>query len=259
MDNSPSPALAKLAEALRRHRKLAGITQSELAQRIPCSDKTISALETGRDRPSRQMIVAIEKALGLSPGALVDIFDLLDAEGLPGWMRDWVIEERRSTRLRFFQLATIPGLLQTEEYARAVLNGNEAAVQARLERQAILFGDDAPTLHVVLDEAVLHRGFGGPQVMHNQLKYLTECVSDKLTIQIVPSDTNPHPEGAFVIGTTERNEEVAYIESAVRGIVTSSREDLVRLNAVWETIRSHARSQQESLDFIRRTAEERWT
>jgi hypothetical protein len=62
-----------------------------------------------------------------------------------------------------------------------------------------------------------------------------------------------------VIGTTERNEEVAYIESAVRGIVTSSREDLVRLNAVWETIRSHARSQQESLDFIRRTAEERWT
>jgi transcriptional regulator with XRE-family HTH domain len=258
MNNSPSPALAKLAEALRRHRKLAGLTQADLAKRIPCSDKTLSAIETGRDRPSRPMIVAIEQALGLSPGALVDIFDLLDAEGLPGWMRDWVIEERRSTRLRFFQLATVPGLLQTEEYARAIL-GNEAAVQARMERQAILVGDDAPTLHVVLDEAVLYRGFGGPQVMHNQLKYLVECVSDKLTIQIVPSDTNPHPEGAFVIGTTERNEEVAYIESAVRGIVTSSREDLVRLNAVWETIRSHARSQQESLDFIRRTAEERWT
>jgi transcriptional regulator with XRE-family HTH domain len=257
MNNSPSPALAKLAEALRRYRKLAGLTQAELAKRIPCSDKTVSAIEVGRDRPSRQMLIAIEEALGVSKGALVDIFDLLDSESLPGWMRDWIIEERRSARLRFFQLATIPGLLQTEEYARAIL-GNEAAVQARLERQAILIGDDAPTLHVVLDEAVLYRGFGGPQVMHNQLKHLVECVSEKLTIEIIPSDANPHPEGSFVIGTTERNEEVAYVESAVRGIVTSSHEDLARLNAVWETIRSHARSQQESLDFIMRTAEERW-
>src|SRR3954463_1033168 len=154
MNNSPSPALAKLAEALRRHRKLAGLTQADLAKRIPCSDKTLSAIETGRDRPSRPMIVAIEQALGLSPGALVDIFDLLDAEGLPGWMRDWVIEERRATRLRSFELALIPGLSQTEEYARALLKGNETAVQTRMERQAILVGDDAPTLHVVLDEAV---------------------------------------------------------------------------------------------------------
>jgi transcriptional regulator with XRE-family HTH domain len=67
MGNPPSPTLIKLATAIRRHRKLAGFTQAQLAAMIPCSDKTISAGETGRDRPSREMVVAIEKALDLPP------------------------------------------------------------------------------------------------------------------------------------------------------------------------------------------------
>jgi hypothetical protein len=111
----------------------------------------------------------------------------------------------------------------------------------------------------VLDEAVLYREVGGPKVMHEQLNHLADCVSDSLTIQVIPSNANPCPEGAFVIGTIGTNEEVAYIETAVRGIVTSSREDIAQLNDSWEKVRSYAMSQRESLDFIRRTAEERWT
>jgi transcriptional regulator with XRE-family HTH domain len=259
MDDSPSPALAKLAEAIRRHRKRAGLTQAQLAELIPCSDKTISAIETARERPSRQMATAIERELKVSENALLDIFDLLEGESLPGWMRDWVHEERRSGRLRSFELAIIPGLLQTEDYARALLNGNETAVQARMERQAILTGDDPPTLHVVLDEMVLYREVGGRQVMHSQLTHLMDCVSERLTVQIVPSDVNPHRIGAFTIGTVANGGEVAYIETAIRGIVTSSRDDITHLNGVWETIRTHAAPQRESLEFIRRTVEERWT
>ena len=259
MENSPSPALAKLAEAIRRHRKRGGLTQRQLAEIIPCSDKTLSAIETGRERPSRQMATAIEKALKVSENALLDLFDLLENESLPGWMRDWLVEERRACRLRSLELLTLPGLLQTEEYARALLNGNETAVQARMDRQAILDGDEPPTLHVVLDEGLLYREVGGQQVMHNQLKRLTECVSERLTIQIVPSAVNPHRGGAFMIGTLGDCGEVAYIETAIRGIVTSSRGDIAHLNGVWETVRSHAMSQRESLDFIGRTAEERWS
>jgi transcriptional regulator with XRE-family HTH domain len=96
-NNSPSPTLMKLAAAVRRHRKRAELTQLQLAELIPCCDRTISAIETGRERPSRPMVVAVEKALRISPDALVDLYDLLDAESLPGWMRDWVIEERRAT------------------------------------------------------------------------------------------------------------------------------------------------------------------
>jgi transcriptional regulator with XRE-family HTH domain len=258
MGNSPSPALVKLATAIRRHRKLAGLTQAQLAATIPCSDKTISANETGRERPSREMVIAIEKALALSQGALVDLYELLDIESLPGWMRDWLEEERRATSLRSFELAIIPGLLQTDEYAYSLLNGNEAAVQARMERQSILTGDSPPTLRVVLDEAVLYRNRGGAQVMHNQLKHLVENVSERLTVQIIPSDVSPGLSGAFTIGIVD-GRRVAYVETAVRGIVTSSNEDLDCLEDAWEAIRTYALSQQESLDFIRRTAEEKWT
>ena len=259
MDSPPSPTLMKLAAAVRRHRKRAELTQLQLAELIPCSDKTISAIETGRERPSRGMVVAVEKALQLSPDALVDLYDLLEGESLPGWMRDWVIEERRASMLRSFELVIIPGLLQTEGYARALLNGNETAVQARMDRQGILTSDAPPTLHAVLDEGLLYREIGGRQGMYDQLRHLTECASEKLTVQIVPSDVNPCRIGAFMIGTVDGGGEVAYIETAVRGIVTSSRDDVTHLNGTWENIRSHALSQRESLDFIRRTAEERWT
>lgn len=258
MTNPPSPALTKLAAAVRRYRKFRGHTQAQLAALIPCSDKTISAIETGRDRPSREMIVAVEAALGLPPDALVDLYDLLDVESLPSWMRDWLVEERRASSLRNFELAIIPGLLQTEEYAHALLDGDQAAVKARMERQEILTGDAPPTLRCVLDEAVLYRCKGGPQVMHNQLKRLIENVSAKLTVQIIRSDVSPGLSGAFAIGTVD-GRAVGYVETAVRGIVTSSAEDISGLEDAWESIRTYALPQQESLEFIQRTAEERWT
>jgi transcriptional regulator with XRE-family HTH domain len=258
MSNLPSPAMMKLAGAIRRNRKRAGLTQAQLAAMIPCSDKTISAIETGRERPSREMALAIERTLDLPPDTLLDLYDLLDIESLPRWMRDWVVEERRATSLRSFQLTTVPGLLQIEEYARALLPGNEAAVQARLDRQQILKTDSPPIVRTVLDETVLHRDKGGAQVMYKQLNYLADSISEHLTIQIVPASVSPRLSGSFVLGTVD-GREVAYVETAVRGIVTSSHEDLARLEDVWETIRTYALSQQESLDFIRRTAEERWT
>lgn len=258
MGNPPSPALIKLAAAIRRNRKRTGYTQVELAKEIPCSDKTISAIETGRERPSREMVAAIERALKTSDGALVDLFDLLDQESLPRWIRDWLIEERRASRLRSFQLAIIPGLLQTEDYARVLLGGNEAAVQRRMERQALLSADPPPKLHFVIDEAVLYRDKGGPKVMHEQLMKLVDSVSEHVTVQVVPSDASPRLSGAFTIGTIEGSG-VGYIDTAVRGIVTSNPEDIAALEDVWETIRTHALSQRESVDFIRRTAEEKWT
>ncbi len=258
MGNPPSPALEKLAAAIRRHRKKAGLTQLELANAVPCSDRTISAIEVGRDRPSLEMVVGIEKALDLSEDALVDLYELLNAESLPGWMRDWIVEELRATRLRSFELSTIPGLLQTEDYARALLPGNEAAVRARMDRQSIITADAPLSLRVVIDEMALYRCEGGKQVMYDQLKHLVAIVSEKLTIQIVRADVSTALSGSFVLGTVD-GREVAYVETAVRGIVTSSRDDIAELEEAWESVRTHALNQKDSLDFINRTAEERWT
>jgi DNA-binding XRE family transcriptional regulator len=230
MGNTPSPAMTKLAAAVRRYRKRAALTQTQLAAMIPCSDKTISAIETGRERPSKEMVAAIERTLELPPEALIDLYDLLDVESLPRWMRDWVAKERRATSLRSFQLTTVPGLLQIEDYARALLPGNEAAVQARMDRQEIFTGDLPPTMRTVLDETVLYRDKGGAQVMHNQLKHLAELVTERLTIQIVPAGVSPRLSGSFVLATVDGRE----VASSTRLFVESSRA-ATRTSRAWKT------------------------
>jgi transcriptional regulator with XRE-family HTH domain len=256
--NTSNPMLAKLAAAVRRYRKQADLTQIELAHRVPCSDKTISAIETGRERPSEKLIIAIETALGVPPGALKDLYDRMDTESLQSWQWAWFIEESRALDLRTYDLTTAPGLLQIEEYARALLSGNDALVRVRLDRQAILASDAPPKLSVLIDEMALHREIGGPQVMYDQLTHLAESVSKRIAVRVVSSrrDTDGL-SGAFTIARIDSGK-VAYVETGIRGIVTSNPDDIAYLEDAWESIGHHALSQRESLDLIRRTAEKRW-
>lgn len=113
-------------------------------------------------------------------------------------------------------------------------------------------------VHVVLDEAVLHRGRGGKEVMRGQLEHLIASAGPRLSIQIVRSNVNPRASGAFTLATVE-DAEVGYVETAVRGIVTSSREDVNELTAAWEAVRTFALPQQDSLDLIKKVIEEKWT
>lgn len=232
--------------------------QKELANRLGYSDGWLSNLETGQLRPRSEQVASIEEALSLPGGALMAVYDQLDNESLPGWFRPWLEEEKRATVVRSFELAIVPGLLQTADYARALLQGDEAAVAARMDRQAIREREIPPAMYFVLDEASLHRERGDRKVMHDQLMALADAVSPRLTIQVVRSAVNPRSLGAFTIATVDGND-VAYVETAVRGIVTSSRDDLAVLSQAWESIKAHAMPQHESIEFIRRTAEEKWT
>ena len=232
--------------------------QKELANRLGYSDGWLSNVETGQLRPRREQVTALEEALSLPRGALMAVYDQLDGESLPGWFRPWLEEEGNASVLRSFALAFVPGLLQTVDYARALLKGDETAVAARMERQAIRQRETPPALYFVIDEAVLHRERGGSKVMHDQLMALADAASPRLVIQVVRSSVNPRSLGTFTIATVDGND-VAYVETAVRGIVTSSRDDLAVLSEAWESIKAHAMPQHESVEFIRRTAEERWT
>ncbi|MEV5753003.1 helix-turn-helix transcriptional regulator [Actinoallomurus sp. NPDC052308] len=255
----PSPTLITLGRLVRRYRDAASILQADLAKRLGYSDGWLSNVETGQLRPRREHITAIEQALSLPPGVLMEVYDLLEGESLPVWMRDWLAEERRSSALRAFELALVPGLLQTPDYARSVLDGDEAAITARLERQAILKSENPPTLRCVLDETVLTRGFGDAAVMRDQLEHLVNCDSPRLAVQIVPSGVRHEGlQGSFTIATVDGSD-VAYIETAVRGLVTSNQEDIASIIDVWESIRTCTLSQRESIELIKRTAEERWT
>jgi transcriptional regulator with XRE-family HTH domain len=253
-----SPTLITLGRLVRAYREAAGLTQKELAGTLGYTNGWLSNLETAQLRPRIDQIESIEQALSLPKGVLLIVAEQLDAEVLPGWFRPWLDEERQATLLRTFELALIPGLLQTPEYAAVLLDGDENAVRARMERQKILTKEDPPTIHVVLDEAVLYRGRGGKEVMRAQLEHLIASVGPSLTLQVVRSKVNPRSTGAFTIATVD-GVDVGYVETIVRGIVTSSREDVSVMIAAWEAIRTFALPQQESLDLIKKVIEEKWT
>jgi transcriptional regulator with XRE-family HTH domain len=254
----PSPALITLGRQIRRYRDTAGLRQRELADLLGYSEPWMSALETGRLLPKPEQIAAIEEALHVPAGVLMEVCNQLDLEATPQWFREWRDVETDADVLRWVELSNVPGLLQTEDYARALLC-DDAAVTARIERQQILSRQtpQPPTLHCVLDEAVLCRGRGGPKIMYDQLTHLTECAGPRITVQVVRSDVNPRSAGAFILATAN-GRDVAYLETAVRGLVTSAREDVSILSAAWESVRSFAMPQHESIEFIRRTAEKRW-
>ncbi|MFL6054726.1 MAG: Scr1 family TA system antitoxin-like transcriptional regulator [Actinoallomurus sp.] len=258
MGNPPNPTLRRLGAAVRRYREAAGLIQAQLAERVNYSEGWLSNLETGRLRPRRKAVVAIEKALDLPEGPLLDLYDVLAEEVMPAWFRPWLEEERAATVLRSFEQTIISGFLQTEDYIRALPVGDEAAVTARRERQEILSGDNPPMLRCVVDEMALYRQIGDAAVMRAQLEHLVARVSPRVTIQVVPAAANPHRMGAFTIATVEGSE-VAYVETAVRGIVTSNREGIAQLSERWESIRTFALSQHESIEFIKKVAAEKWT
>lgn len=154
-----------------------------------------------------------------------------------------------------------PGLLQTEAYARVLLHGNEAAVEARLDRQAILTRQDPrpPSFRCVIDEAMLYRPIGGPKVMGEQLEHLVSMTGERLSIQVIPNGMHSGLMGGFVIATLETGRDVLYAETAVRGITTNDLEDVAVALERFDAIRSEALPTNMSIDLIKKAVAEKWT
>jgi transcriptional regulator with XRE-family HTH domain len=136
MTRHRSPTLVTLGRQVRTFREAAGLTQKELAKAIDYTNGWLSNVETGQLRPRVEQVTALEQALGAPPGALMNIYEQLDGEVMPGWFREWVDEEARADVLRTFELAVVPGLLQIEEYARALLPGDESGVGRALRDES---------------------------------------------------------------------------------------------------------------------------
>ncbi|GLX07937.1 DUF5753 domain-containing protein [Microbispora sp. NBRC 16548] len=179
----------------------------------------------------------------------------------PSWFGKWRDKEQVATTLRTYEPLLIPGLLQTEAYARVVLRDDDAAVEGRLHRQLILTREEPqpPILRCVIDEAVLCRPIGGSEVMREQLAHLIATVGPRLSVQILPHGMHSGLLGGFVIATLEGGSDVLYAETAVRGITTSDVEDVAAAIERFEAIRTEALPLTMSLELIRKTAEEKWT
>jgi transcriptional regulator with XRE-family HTH domain len=245
---------------LRHYRKAAGLTQGQLSEKIHYSESLISGIETGQLPASPEFAEAGDEALGTG-GALQRLLDWRKGQVFPSWFGPWHDKEQAAVALRAYQPLLIPGLLQTERYAHALLRGDDAAVAARLERQAILVRDNppAPTVRCVIDEAVLYRPIGASDLMREQLHRLLDAVSTRMSIQVLPHGLHSGLMGGFVIATLEAGTDVLYMETAVRGITTSEQGDVSAGIERFEAIRTEALPLSMSLDLIKKAMEERWT
>lgn len=259
------------AAEFRRRRKEAGLSQKELADRIGWSVSLVSMVELTHRKAPREMTEKIDKVLKLD-GALTNLWDLVSHVGsqLPDWFRPWIEIEREAETLRAWHPLVVTGLLQTRDYAEAILRGEpritpeqlEEYVTARMERQTILDRANRPMLWAVIDEGVLLRPVGADDVMAAQLRHLVEMGErPDIAIQILPLDarTTSGINGGFVLAHARRGVvNAAYIESAGAGQVTDRPDEVAALALRYEAIRVEALSQRESLKLIKETTK-KWT
>ena len=271
-DRAGTPAGVFGAE-LRFYRTRAGLSQKDLAARATVSHDVISKIETGERPPAGDFPPRLDAVPELDTrGALTRLWDHLKKghkQRLYGWFQQWAGIEARATVRRWYEPLVVPGLLQTEDYARAILSarpdGNlddlDEQVAARLARQAILDRTGAPQLWCILDEGVLHRAIGGSKVMRSQLYHLAEVAEHPRPPSRSSAPAAPTP--ACSAGSSSP------ISTASRPWPTWRRRRMGRSpTAPWRQLTSLSRSIDSgaeaeswaaSRDLIRKVAEERWT
>lgn len=259
-----SPALVAFGRQMRRLREAKDIKQETIAHLTKVSGPQVSRIENGKKRATRSFVVTVDDYLEAG-GSLISLWEDLNKDGhpVPIWF-DWPQIEADAAMLVCWQHSVIPGLAQTPAYALALLRGNQEAADARIGRQAILTGDkdsNPPIVVFLLDEHVLHNLVGTPETMREQLEHLLELsLLPNVTVQVVlSSGEHEGVLGAFVVATMEDRSEIAYIETAVRGITTDDPADLSSLGRTLFELRSRALSQEMSRELIRKVIEERWT
>ncbi len=252
---------------LRYYRHRTGMSQEQLAARVYCSADLIAKIEKGQRTASGKLTVALDAVTELrTEEALTRLRDhLKDAfkfRAYPGWFHDWPDKEAAAKTLRSFQPLLVPGLLQTENYARAVLRTRIGAtddeidelVAGRMERQAILDRDKPPTFWAILDEGVLRRPVGGAPVMREQIRHLIEMAKrPSVVIQVIPAGIGAHEGlrgGAFIIADFDDGPSVAYQDTAARGQILEDADDIAALVVAWDTIRGEALPRSASLALM---------
>jgi transcriptional regulator with XRE-family HTH domain len=219
---------------LRRYRVKAGMSLEQLGARVYLSDDMVGKIESGQRVPTEQFAAACDALPELNTGGALGelrevLKDYLKQRAYPGWFARWPDKEATATILRWFELVVVPGLLQTEDYARALLANRiggsaddaEEIVAARMERQTILARDKPPELWVVIDEAVLHRRVGGACVMREQLDHLARAAQrPSVVLQVIPASVGAHdglPGAGFIVADFAGAPCAAYQDTAVRG------------------------------------------
>jgi len=260
---------------LRHYRARAELTQDQLGALAHVSGKLISAYENGWRVPTRPTTVDIDAVPAMNTrGALAELWDQfedgMNYQAYPDWFQDWPEKEAAATTLRWFEPLLVPGLLQTDMYARALFSTRigatedeiEERVAARLKRQQVLARERPPTLWVILDEWVLRRPVGGRSVMLEQVSRLVEAAQRPgVVFGLIPASTGAHEGlygGGFAIADFDNAPSIAYQETAVHGQIVQEVEHVGSLMAKWTTLGTEALPRKASMALLEEAAKT-WT
>jgi DNA-binding XRE family transcriptional regulator len=256
----------QFAEELRAMRKHAGWTRDELGAKIEYSGSTIGMIETEHRKATPDQAARLDAAFGL-PGTFARMEERQRGVPFSAGFRPFQPYEAEARSLKLFEHTMIPGLLQTAEYARAVTEAYpdvsarevDERVAARLARQDVLTREDPapPRLWVVLDQNVVCRNVGGPDVMHAALVHLAEMARrPRVSVQVIPFD-RPHPGllGAFAIAEMGDSPAIVYLENAADGQTAEDPETVEAIAVTFDALRTEALTGGASLTLIEGMAE----
>jgi transcriptional regulator with XRE-family HTH domain len=267
-----------LGSQLRNLRESKGITREDAGYTIRASGSKISRMELGRVSFKERDVTDLLALYGVeNPGeraALVDLARQANSPGwwhkysdvLPDWFQVYVGLEEAATLIRVYELQFVPGLLQTAEYARAVVRlGQRGApkeeiehrVSLRMDRQRLLARPSAPRLWAVVDEAALRRPIGGVEVMRGQLERLIEVGKEpNVTLQIMPFRFGGHAaeSGPFTLMRFPELDlpDVVYIEQLTSAVYLDKREDVERYTEVMERLSVESDPPEQTADILSR-------
>ncbi|MET9290484.1 helix-turn-helix transcriptional regulator [Streptomyces sp. NPDC003077] len=275
VDSRPTVRRRRLATILIKYREEAGKSIDDAAARIGCHRTKINRIENARLGISVGELRDLMGFYGVGDAELVEEMISLARQGrAPGWVRraskarpsysDLIGYEETTNYIRSYEQTLITGLLQTPEYARAVINAAQAALEddevealvtARMERQKFLGGHKSPRLHVIQGEAALRLQVGGPEVMGQQLDHLAFiALRPWIDLQIIPDRAGAHAGlyGSFVIYGFPHPafSDVVCVEHRTGTLYMETPEEIEEYTLVFDSLRSIALSPSDSLDLV---------
>jgi len=259
-------------------REAAGTTIDQVAERLNCSASKISRIETGQSGVSSREVRDILAAYEVEGELAEWLVEMAREAKQRGWWQlygtvltsAYVGLEAAAAELRSFEPLVIPGLLQTEEYARAMVLAGwpdmsteevEQRIRVRMKRQSLLFQDDPLQLSIILDEAALRRPVGGIDAMRRQLDKLVNAAGlPHVTLQVLPLSAGAHGgmDGAFTILLFEEqaNQNLVFAANGAGGLFLEKDDEIERYASIFAGLQRGALSPTRSIEMIATMAKE---
>jgi len=279
--SGPTVLRILLGSQLRMLREARGITREEAGYAIRASGSKISRMELGRVSFKERDVTDLLTLYGVDEDEAATLVELAIQANSPGWwhkygdvLPDWfqvyVGLEEAASLIRLYEVQFVPGLLQTADYARAVVRLGqpgaapeeiERRVSLRLGRQELLTKPGGPRLWAIVDEAALRRPIGGKEVMRAQLVQLIEATEEpQVTLQVMPFRTGGHAAeaGAFTIMRFPEPDlpDVVYLEQLTSALYLDKRDDVEKYTEVMERLSVESESPERSVDILSGMLEE---